>query len=220
MQLWSSYTTRDKEINLHQPKKELVLWLRTVKCIFYLQVNVFYQRHYTKNFFCTGKAAIRLHYSSHLAAGIWGATEMLASSDPGMDLAGATEHCSSSISFRMGGGGGCTHSTSCSWWIDIEPVSHCTTVPEKIVRMWDKRRARMCTPWREIQYLGKRGEDKRTDSQPVYCIHTHKHLPAKTHTQMKPHTHTYTCTHTEQLSILTDPSTLTSEGIRKIISTG
>lgn len=105
MQLWSSYTTRDKEINLHQPKKELVLWLRTVKCILYLQVNVFYQNHYTKNFFCTGKAAIRLHYSSHLAAGIWGATEMLASSDPGMDLAGATEHCSSSISFRMGGGG-------------------------------------------------------------------------------------------------------------------
>lgn len=30
---------------------------------------------------------------------------MLASSDPGMDLASATEHCSSSISFRMGGGG-------------------------------------------------------------------------------------------------------------------
>lgn len=77
----------------------------------------------TYRFSRCGKAEMKLHYSSHLAAGTWGVTEMLASFDPGM---GAWQALLSSVAppsqlggvregSREGGWGGgvCTHSTSC-----------------------------------------------------------------------------------------------------------
>lgn len=74
------------------------------------------------DFLAVEKAEMKLHYSSHLAAGTWGVTEMLASFNPGT---GAWQALLSTVAplSQLGGEGGesgeggwgevCTHSTSC-----------------------------------------------------------------------------------------------------------
>lgn len=53
----------------------------------------------------------------------------------------------------------------------------------------------------------------------LYTVYTHKHKPTKTNKTSFTHTDSI-YTYTLQLSILTDPSTLTRVRIRKIIFTG
>lgn len=83
------------------------------------------------------KAAIRLRYSSHLAAGTWGVTEMLASFEPGMDLADA-ERCSSSISVE----GGAAHTAQAA---DGLTQSQPATAPQSQRKLWARKTKSMLT---------------------------------------------------------------------------
>lgn len=125
-------------------------------------------------------------------AGIWGMTEMLASDDPGTDLAGA-EHCSFSIPSRWAGAAhaaqaadGLTRSQPASQPLHHSPRENCEDVKQK-------------------------------NSQPTCRVYEH----ARTTRQRTPVFPRTGSVHidAEQLHVLNDPSTLTSEWIHKIIFT-